>query len=106
MPGVSLVWVFYLIKRELGIFVVLRQEFLISTKHVRLAQSRTVLVTGVPKDFLSVEALTRFTNVLPGGVKRIWLARDLGDVPDLYKRRTKACSKLENAETALLRKAA
>lgn len=69
------VYVFYLIKREFAAWIILRQDFLISKDHSRLAQSKTVLVTGVPKEFLTVESMTKFCSVLPGGVKRIWLAR-------------------------------
>lgn len=87
-------------------FVVLRQEFLISKAHSKLAQSKTVLVTGVAKEYLNVASLTQFCNFLPGGVKRIWIARNLGDLPDLYDRRLAACEKLESAETAVLRMAA
>ncbi|KAI5480450.1 AMP deaminase [Pseudohyphozyma bogoriensis] len=99
-------YVLYLIKRELAAFVVLRQDFLMSRKHAMLAQSKTVLVTGVPKEHLTVDAMTKFCSVLPGGVQRVWLARDLGDLPDYYDRRLKACKKLESAETKLLRLAA
>ncbi|BGP48047.1 phosphate metabolism protein 7 [Rhodotorula kratochvilovae] len=96
-------WVFYLIKREYAAFIVLRQDFLMSKEHTRLAQSKTVLVTGVPKEFLNHSSMTRFCSVLPGGSKRIWFARDLKDLPDLYDRREKACKKLESAETKLLK---
>lgn len=79
--SIDLVWVFYLIKREFAAFVVLRQDFLISQQHRKLAQSKTVLVTGVAKEYLSVEALTRFCNFLPGGVHRIWIARFVAAKP-------------------------
>ncbi|GAA5869649.1 hypothetical protein JCM8547_005096 [Rhodosporidiobolus lusitaniae] len=96
-------WVFYLIKREYANFIVLRQDFLMSKDHTRLAQSKTVLVTGVPKEFLNQNAMQRFCSVLPGGAKRIWFARDLKELPDLYDRREKACKKLESAETKILK---
>lgn len=68
-------YVFYLIRREMSAYVVLRQEFLISREHARQAQSKTVLVTGVAKEYLNESALMEFCGVLPGGVKRVWLAR-------------------------------
>lgn len=68
-------WVLYLIKREYARFIVLRQDFLMSKEHMRLAQSRTVLVTGVPKEYLNQDAMHRFCSVLPGGAKRVWFAR-------------------------------
>lgn len=100
------VWVFYLVRREFAKFVELRQDFLISQEHSRLAQSKTVLVTGVAKEYLTVEALTRFCSVLPGGVHRVWISRKLNGIPDLYDRRLAACDKLESAETSLLKSAA
>ncbi|KAK4698531.1 calcium permeable stress-gated cation channel, partial [Phenoliferia sp. Uapishka_3] len=99
-------WVLYLIKRELAAYVVLRQDFLISREHTALPQARTVLVTGVAKEYLNVKSLTKLCSVLPGGVSRVWLARNMQDLPDLVERNTKACGKLESAETKLLKKAA
>ncbi|GAA5899410.1 hypothetical protein JCM6882_009110 [Rhodosporidiobolus microsporus] len=96
-------YVFYLIRREYANFIVLRQDFLMSKEHTRLAQSKTVLVTGVPKEFLNQNAMMKFCSVLPGGAKRVWFARDLKELPDLYERREKACKKLESAETKLLK---
>ena len=46
--------------------------------------------------------MTRLFSYLPGGVRKVWLNRDLKDMPDLYNRRLAACNKLESAETALL----
>ncbi|KAJ7881701.1 hypothetical protein B0H13DRAFT_933518 [Mycena leptocephala] len=37
-----------------------------------------------------------------GGVKRIWVNRNLRTLPDVYDRRMAACGKLEGAETKLL----
>jgi hypothetical protein len=87
--------------------------------------SKTVLVTGVPKEYLNKTSMNKFCEVLPGGAKRLWFARlvrfcnrrvlgsiliqvysfrsDLKELPDLYDRRAKACKKLESAETKLLR---
>ncbi|KAL8284084.1 hypothetical protein RQP46_005197 [Phenoliferia psychrophenolica] len=99
-------WVFYLIKRELAAFVILRQDFLLSRSHAIQPQARTVLVTGVAKEFLTPRAMTKLCNALPGGVSQVWLARNMGDLPDLQERCTKACGKLESAETKLLKLAA
>ena len=102
----TIVYIFYLVKREMGNFVTLRHEFLVSREHSQLAQSKTVLLTGIPKNYQSLKALAKFTSYL-GGVQNIWLVRDLGkDIPKLYERRDKACAKLEAAETGLMKKAA
>ena len=100
-------YLFYLLRREMAAFVILRQDFLMSKEHSATAQSKTVLVTGVPKEYLTVESFTRFASAaLPGKITRVWLARDLKELPDLYDRRAKACKKLEGAETSILKKAA
>lgn len=99
-------YVFYLIKREMDAFVKRRHEYISSPEHAALPQSKTVLVTGVPRDLLSQEALRHFLRFMPGGVNRIWLSRDLGkQMPELYERRQKAATKLEAAETKLAKTA-
>lgn len=86
-------------------YVRVRQHFLVSPAHSSTAQACTVLVTGIPPKYLSESALTHLFGHLPGGVRKVWINRDLGDMPDLYKRRLKACKLLESAETSLLNKA-
>ena len=83
-------------------FVRVRQHYLASSSHSSTAQARTVLVTGIPPKYLSESALTRLFGHLPGGVRKVWINRDLGDMPDLYNERMKACQMLESAETSLL----
>jgi len=86
-------------------YVKVRQRFLVSPAHSSTAQACTVLVTGIPPKYLSESALARLFSHLPGGVRKVWVNRDLGDMPDLYSRRLKACQLLESAETSLLNKA-
>ncbi|KAG0148858.1 hypothetical protein CROQUDRAFT_669563 [Cronartium quercuum f. sp. fusiforme G11] len=102
MAYVFTFYILYLLQSELKEFLVKRQDFLISKQHSKLAQSRTVLVTGVPQDLLNVEALQKFTSYLPGGARQIWIARDLGKLPEVYDRRAQAFAKLESGETKLL----
>jgi hypothetical protein len=56
-------------------FLITRQQHLIEKSHAKSVQARTVLVTGIPKPFLSQEALYKIFNTLPGGVKKIWVNR-------------------------------
>jgi hypothetical protein len=86
-------------------YVRVRQHYLVSHAHSSTAQACTILVTGIPPKYLSESALTRLFNHLPGGVRKVWVNRDLGDMPELYKRRLKACKMLESVETSLLNKA-
>ncbi|KAF9653528.1 DUF221-domain-containing protein [Thelephora ganbajun] len=99
-------WVWYLIRREMSHFVTVRQQYLISKDHSTSAQASTILVTGVPRRYLNERALAKLYSHLPGGVRKVWLNRDLKNMPDVYKDRLNACDKLESAETALLKTAA
>ena len=86
-------------------YVRVRQHYLISRAHSSTAQACTILVTGIPPKYLSESALTRLFSHLPGGVRKVWVNRDLGDMPELYNRRLKTCKMLESVETSLLNKA-
>ena len=86
-------------------YVRVRQQYLISPSHSSTAQARTILVTGIPKEFLTESALTDLFSHFPGGVRKVWINRDLGDMPELYNQRLKACQMLESAATSLLNKA-
>ena len=83
-------------------YIKVRQEYLVSQAHSSSTQACSVLVTGIPPKYLSELSLTRLFNHLPGGVRHVWVNRDLKDMPDLYKRRLNACDVLEAAETSLL----
>jgi len=72
--------------------------------HAKSVQARTILLTGIPKRCLTNESLYRMFNTLPGGVEKIWINRDLRELPDVYDRRMDLTAKLESAETALIRK--
>ncbi|KAG6849367.1 hypothetical protein H0H93_009061 [Arthromyces matolae] len=99
-------WIFYNIRHEMKAFVLERQRFLLSREHSKTVQANTLLVTGIPSKYLSTEALYNTFNDLPGGVKKVWINRNLKDLPDIYDRRLSACNKLESAETSLLKTAA
>jgi hypothetical protein len=73
--------------------------------HSASAQANTVLITGVPRKYLDEKEIARLFSHVPGGVKKVWLNRDLKDLPDLYERRLKASDQLESAEIALLKSA-
>ncbi|KAF8656315.1 hypothetical protein AX16_002617 [Volvariella volvacea WC 439] len=100
------IWVFYNIKTEMRHFVEMRQKHLIDPVHAKSVQANTLLITGIPPRYLTKKALLKLFNELPGGVKQIWINRNLKDLPDIYDRRLAACAKLESAETKLLSTAA
>jgi calcium permeable stress-gated cation channel len=98
-------WILYNIKNEMRDFIILRQRHLVDPIHSASAQANTILVTGVPRKFLDETAIAKLFAHLPGGVKKVWLNRDLKDMPDIYDRRIKACNTLESAEISLIKTA-
>jgi hypothetical protein len=54
---------------------------------------------------MSQDVLFRIFNQLPGGVRSIWLNRNLEDLPDKADKRTKLVEKLETAECKLIKAA-
>ena len=86
-------------------YVCVRQEYLVSRAHSSTAQACTVLVTSIRLEYRSESAPTRLFGHLPGGVRKVWINRDLRDIPDLHDRRLKACDMPESAGTALLNNA-
>ncbi|BEI94337.1 uncharacterized protein CcaverHIS019_0607960 [Cutaneotrichosporon cavernicola] len=98
-------WWFYLIWREMAHWLEIRQQYLVSPMHSKLAQASSILVTGIPEHLMEERALAKLFSHLPGGVKRIWLVRNLKHMPDVYDRRETACKVLETAQVALIKKA-
>lgn len=47
-------------------FIKLRQDFLISEKHSETSQAKTILVTGIPNDYLSDKKLRLLYDKMPG----------------------------------------
>ncbi|OJA10633.1 hypothetical protein AZE42_04528, partial [Rhizopogon vesiculosus] len=99
-------WIYWNIRREMRHFITVRQLHLINPAHSKSVQANTILVTGIPVKYLSEPALSQLYSHLPGGIAKVWLNRDLKDLPSIYDRRLAACGKLESAETSLLSTAA
>ncbi|KAF8320384.1 DUF221-domain-containing protein [Clavulina sp. PMI_390] len=95
-------WIFWVVRREMRHFITVRQRHLISPAHASSAQAKTILVTGVPPRYLQPTALKRLFSLMPGGVTRVWVNRDMKDIPDLWDERLAVINKLESAEVSLL----
>ncbi|KAJ3491586.1 hypothetical protein NLI96_g589 [Meripilus lineatus] len=95
-------WILWNLKKEMKHFVLTRQFWLMDPRNAACPQANTVLITGVPARFLTEAAITKLFSHLPGGVRKVWLNRDLKDMPEIYDRRLSACNKLESAETSLI----
>ncbi|KAI0656899.1 hypothetical protein C8Q70DRAFT_301969 [Cubamyces menziesii] len=96
------IWIWWNIRHEMKHFVTTRQRWLIEPDNSSSAMASTILITGVPRNYLSESAIRNLFSHLPGGVRKVWLNRDLKEMPDLYERRLNAAKKLESAETTLL----
>lgn len=93
----------FIIRKEWLSFIEKRREFLMSKGWATKPQSKTVLLSGIPKDMQSEDALRKFCSRLEGGVAKIWMARNVDDMSDLYKRQLKAAQKLEKADTKVIK---
>jgi hypothetical protein len=93
----------YMIYKEWLGYIQKRKEFLTSRGWVTKPQSKTVLLSGIPDEYCSIEAIQNLTSHLAGGVGKIWLARDVSDMSDLYKRQVDAAQKLEKANLKVIK---
>ncbi|CRG84611.1 putative protein RSN1 [Talaromyces islandicus] len=89
---------------ELRGYIRLRQAYLTSPQHRLRASATTVLVTAIPKDWLTLDALAKLYDVFPGGIRNIWINRDFDELNEKVKLRNKLALLLEAAETELLKK--
>ncbi|KAK3709000.1 hypothetical protein LTR37_011164 [Vermiconidia calcicola] len=100
-------WTLYRIYREKLHFVDVRQQYLTSPEHRLKASSRTVLVTNIPSDYRSEEALRALFDVFVDNDDRsklnVWLNRDYGALRTLVSRRRKLCHALEKEELRIQR---
>ena len=99
------IWVSFIFHEELKHYIFKRQEFLSSPSHRLKASSTTVLITDIPHELCTLEALTDLYDDFPGGLRRIWINRDFEPLVDKTKARNRFENLLEDAETNLIRKA-
>ncbi|KAL0078697.1 hypothetical protein J3Q64DRAFT_1811006 [Phycomyces blakesleeanus] len=85
--------------RETRAYLVLRREYLMSPEFAESVVARSLFVPSIPKDVHNIEDLARIFNRFPGGVRRIWINRDLKDLPDDVEDRDKKVHSLETAIT-------
>ncbi|KAH9822062.1 Calcium-dependent channel, 7TM region, putative phosphate, partial [Teratosphaeria destructans] len=100
----TVAWIAYVAYTELRGYIRVRQAFLTSPQHRIRASATTVLVTGVPRKWLTYEALAGLYDVFPGGIKNIWINRNFDALADKVKYRDAVAQDLESAETNLIRR--
>ncbi|KAF2401113.1 DUF221-domain-containing protein [Trichodelitschia bisporula] len=99
-----IVWTCYVVHDELRGYIRVRQAYLTSPQHRLRASANTVLVTSIPRKWLSHEALDGLYDVFPGGIRNIWINRNYDELHEKVELRDQLALKLEAAETALIRK--
>ncbi|SPJ82067.1 related to PHM7 - similarity to A.thaliana hyp1 protein [Fusarium torulosum] len=105
MAILVVIWVCWVFFFELRVYIKVRQDYLTSAEHRLRASATTVLVNSIPAKWLSEEALMGLFDVFPGGIRNIWLNRDLSTLLDKVKDRNKIHLQLEQAETDLIKDA-
>ena len=100
-------WTLYRIYREKLNFIDIRQRFLTSPEHRLKASARTVLITNIPSEYRSKEALEALYDVFVDNDDRsrltAWVNRDYRSLRDLVARRRSLCHSLEKQELKILR---
>ncbi|PKS09026.1 hypothetical protein jhhlp_003639 [Lomentospora prolificans] len=98
-------WVCTVFFFELRVYIKVRQDYLTSAEHRLRASATTVLVNSIPSKWLSEEALRGLFDVFPGGIRNVWLNRDLQVLLDKVHERDEVHKMLESAETDLVKSA-
>ncbi|KAM3511685.1 hypothetical protein MY11210_004642 [Beauveria gryllotalpidicola] len=99
------IWICAVFFFELKAYIKVRQDYLTSAEHRLRASATTVLLNSIPKKWLSEEALRGLLDVFPGGVRNVWLNRDMTKLLDKVNLRQQIHAALENAETELIKAA-
>lgn len=105
MAILVIIWVCTVFFFELRVYIKVRQDHLTSAEHRLRASATTVLVSSIPAKWLSEESLRGLFDVFPGGIRNLWLNRDLTQLLDKINRRDKIHKQLEAAETELIKAA-
>ncbi|KAK4575059.1 hypothetical protein LTR86_000911 [Recurvomyces mirabilis] len=98
------IWFCYIVYKELRGYIRVRQAYLTSPQHRIRASATTVLVTGIPRKWLTLEALDGLYDVFPGGIKNIWINRNFDELSNKVQLRDQYARNLEGAETDLIKK--
>ncbi|KAL8726447.1 MAG: hypothetical protein Q9166_006725 [cf. Caloplaca sp. 2 TL-2023] len=100
-------WSLYRLYREKVHYIDVRQHFLTSPEHRLKASARTILVTNIPSEYRSKEALEALYDVFVDNDDRsrltVWVNRDYKSLRALVARRRGLRHALEKAELRMLR---
>ncbi|KAI1097759.1 DUF221-domain-containing protein [Jackrogersella minutella] len=98
-----IIWVCGVFFTELRVYIKIRQDWLTTAEHRLRASATTVLVSGIPDKWLTEEALRGLFDVFPGGLRNVYLTRDLTHLLDKITKRNEVHAQLEEAQTELIR---
>ena len=98
-------YVCYTIYAELKDYVRVRQLYLASPQHRLREFANAILVTDIPDRFLTISRLNQLYSVFPGGVRAVWINRDLSELAKKVEDRKRIVYALEVAETKLIKRA-
>ena len=103
----AVAWTLYRMYLEKLNFIDVRQRFLTSPEHRLKASAKTVLITNIPSEYRSKEALEALYDVFVDNDDRsrltVWVNRDYGSLSALVARRRKLRHALEKEELRILR---
>ena len=105
--ALAISWTLYRTYREKLNFIDVRQRYLTSPEHRLKASARTVLITNIPSEYRSKEALEALYDVFVDNDDRsrltVWVNRDYGSLRALVARRRSLRHALEKEELRILR---
>ena len=105
--ALAITWTLYRIYCEKLNFIDVRQRFLTSPEHRLKASARTVLITNIPSEYRSKEALEALYDVFVDNDDRsrltVWVNRDYSSLRALVARRRSLRHALEKEELRILR---
>ena len=100
-------WALFRMYREKVHFIDVRQRFLTSPEHRLKASARTILVTNIPSEYRSKEALEALYDVFVDNDDRsrlvVWVNRDYKSLRKLVARRRSLRHALEKEELRIMR---
>ncbi|KAI8374659.1 uncharacterized protein BYT42DRAFT_577150 [Radiomyces spectabilis] len=93
------VGVIYYTYRETRKYIKLRRSLLLSPDYAKSVVARTIFIPSIPARVNNIDDLKGIFDKFPGGVRRVWLNRDVKKLPDKVADRGQNVQKLETAVT-------
>ncbi|KAJ1956334.1 phosphate metabolism protein 7, partial [Linderina pennispora] len=98
--GVFVIWVMWSIFGELKVYTRLRAWWLMRPEHTSTVGASTILVSTLPETMLESDARIKQTfNMFPGGVRQVFVNRNVETLSKAVEKRDKYANKLEGLLT-------